>query len=429
MFLFARFSSLIHLITAPFRWIWRQVSKIFPERDFTIMTTRSGRVRAFHQTTFWRFSKAMFWTGLSTWAFWSTYVYIYHRPMLQERTHELVAVRAQHARHMSDLVSYHKRFVELQREMNSLDNKILEQRQISAEVAADLLRRRVGVWGQLDFLQQQLDQMFTRGDYSPEVRRLSELQLDYELVREENRQVRRRNNELEQSMIAIHQADAQIVERVSQLTTTGIEEINRELRRISGTLASLGLDTTRLAERANRAENPAVGAAVQDLVMPKNIDPKYHELAAQVNLWQGLQRMRTMLPLGAPLQGTLRITSPFGVRNDPFSGMPTMHRGVDFAGKIGTPLFAVAPGRVVQSGPRFGYGYTVEIDNGLGFTTLYAHLSEIKVRRGDWVNVNDLVGLGGSSGRSTGPHLHFEIRHNGTPFNPYTFIRTERESR
>jgi murein DD-endopeptidase MepM/ murein hydrolase activator NlpD len=80
---------------------------------------------------------------------------------------------------------------------------------------------------------------------------------------------------------------------------------------------------------------------------------------------------------------------------------------------------------VIQSGDRFGYGESVEIDNGLGFTTLYAHLSKRNVRRGDQVKVNDLIGLGGSSGRSTGPHLHYEIRYNGQPFNPYTFIKAK----
>ena len=423
MLTFRGFSSSLALITAPFRWVWRQVTKIFPERDFTVMILKSGAVRSFHQTSFWRFSKACFWMGLSVWAFWSTYVYIYHRPMLQQRTAELAAVRVQHATHMSDLVAYHRRFVELQREMTGIDSQILESKKIGEQAADELLRRRISTWGQLDFLQQQLDSMYTRGDYAPEVKRLSELQLDYELVREENRQVRRRNSALEESMISVQAADARIVERVSQLTTTGIDEINRELRHITGTLASLGLDSVKLAERANKSENPTIGAAVQELGMPSGIDPKYKELAQQINLWQGLLRTRTMLPLGFPLSGTTRITSGYGMRNDPFTGMPTMHRGVDFAGQVGTPLYAVAPGRVVQSGNRFGYGNTVEIDNGLGFTTLYAHLSEINVKRGDWVKVGDVIGLGGSSGRSTGPHLHYEIRHNGSPFNPYTFIR------
>jgi murein DD-endopeptidase MepM/ murein hydrolase activator NlpD len=413
------------MLTAPFRWIWRQVCRIFPERDFTVMTTPNGLVRSFHQTSFWRFSKACFWIGLSVWAFWSTYIYIYHRPLLQQRMAELDNVKAQHATQMSDLVSYHKRFVELHREMTAIDNQILEAKKISETVSAELLKRRLNTWVQIDFLQQQLDDIYKNGDYAPEFKKFSELQLDYELVREENRQVRRWNKELEESMVSINSADSQIVERVSQLTTSGIENINKDLRKISTTLASLGLNDQKLAEKANKSESPAIGEPVKDFKLAKNIDPKYQDLARQVQLWQGLERTKTMLPLGQPIRGRVRITSQYGTRSDPFDGTPTMHKGIDFAGQVGTPLYAVAPGKVIQAGDRFGYGKAVEIDNGLGFTTLYAHLSEISVRRGDQVRANDLIGLGGSSGRSTGPHLHYEIRYNGQPFNPYTFIRAK----
>ena len=389
------------------------------------MATTSGNVRSFHQTSLWRFGRACFWAGLSIWAFWSTYIYVYHRPLLQQRTAELAEARAQHARQMSDLTLYHKKFVELQRDMTAIDNQILEVKKIGQAASDELLKRRLNTWVQIDFLQQKLDDIYRDGSYAPEYQKLTELQLDYDLVREENRQVRKWNKELEDSMKSINSADSQIVERVSILTSTGIENLNKDLRKISGTLASLGLNDQKLAEKANKTESPAVGKPAEDFVLAKNIDPKYKKIAEQVQLWQGLQRTKTMLPLGQPLKTKTRITSPYGMRTDPFDGEPTMHKGIDFAGKIGTPLYAVAPGKVIQAGDRFGYGQAVEVDNGLGFTTLYAHLSKVSVKRGDWVKTNDLVGLGGSSGRSTGPHLHYEIRYNGSPFNPYTFIKAK----
>lgn len=369
----------------------------------------------------------MFWMGLSIWAFWSTYIYVYHRPMLQQRTAELEAVRAQHATQMSDLVAYHKRFVELHREMTGIDNQILEAKKVGENAAADLLKRRLNTWVQIDFLQQKLDEIYRNGGYAPEFKKMSDVQLEFELVREENRQVRKWNKELEDAMTAINSADTQIVDRVSQLAAGGIDVIKKDLRKIGGILASLGLSDQRLAEKANKSESPAIGPAVEDFKLAKNIDPKYQKLAAEVQLWQGLERTKTMLPLGAPVMGSARITSSYGTRNDPFNGTPTMHRGIDFAGRIGTPLYAVAPGKVIQAGNRFGYGEAVEIDNGLGFTTLYAHLSKISVKRGDQVKVGEIIGLGGSSGRSTGPHLHYEIRYNGAPFNPYTFIKAKEQ--
>ncbi|MDR2770159.1 MAG: M23 family metallopeptidase [Rickettsiales bacterium] len=423
--MFAKFSSLFALLTAPARWLWRQICKIFPERDFSIMTTKNGIVRAFHQTSFWRFSKACFWFGLTVWAFWSTYIYVYHRPLLQQRTAELEKVKAQHATQMSDLVSYHKKFVELHREMTAIDDQILSSKKVGEPAAADLLKRRMNAWVQIDFLQQKLDAIYKSGAYAPEFRKFSDLQLDYDLVKEQNRQVRKWNKELEESMVAVSSADSQIIERVSTLTSNGIETINKDLRKINSTLASLGLSAEKLSEKANKSESPAIGEAMPDFKLAKNIDQKYQELAEQVQLWHGLRRTKIMLPLGEPLRGRPRITSQYGIRSDPFDGQPTMHKGIDFAGQVGTPLYAVAPGKVIQAGGRFGYGNAVEIDNGLGFTTLYAHLSQISVTRGQEVKANDLIGLGGSSGRSTGPHLHYEIRYNGTPFNPYAFIKAK----
>lgn len=156
--------------------------------------------------------------------------------------------------------------------------------------------------------------------------------------------------------------------------------------------------------------------------MDKELDPKYQKLADGLELWHGLARLNTVLPIGAPV-AKMRITSNYGMRNDPFDGKPKRHRGIDFAGKIGTELYAVAPGRVVSAGERVGYGTTVEVDHGLGFSTLYAHLSQITVSRGDWVRPGTVVGLGGSSGRSTGPHLHYEIRYKGVPFDPTKFVK------
>jgi murein DD-endopeptidase MepM/ murein hydrolase activator NlpD len=166
-----------------------------------------------------------------------------------------------------------------------------------------------------------------------------------------------------------------------------------------------------------------VGSAFTPIEFDKNLDEKYQKLANGLESWNGLRRLNEILPLGKPVNS--RITSNFGTRKDPFTGKPKKHRGIDFAGKIGTELLAVAPGRVVSAGERVGYGTTVEIDHGLGFTTLYAHLSQILVSRGDWVRPGTVIGLAGSSGRSTGPHLHYEIRYKGSPFDPTKFVKDE----
>jgi murein DD-endopeptidase MepM/ murein hydrolase activator NlpD len=117
-----------------------------------------------------------------------------------------------------------------------------------------------------------------------------------------------------------------------------------------------------------------------------------------------------------PVDG--RISSRFGVRADPFTGEHRHHGGVDFAAPEGSEIRAARPGRVIFSGPRGDYGNAVELDHGDGVTTLYAHASDLLVRRGDRVEAGQPIGRVGKTGRATGAHLHFEVRHDRRPQDP-----------
>jgi murein DD-endopeptidase MepM/ murein hydrolase activator NlpD len=130
----------------------------------------------------------------------------------------------------------------------------------------------------------------------------------------------------------------------------------------------------------------------------------------------------TFVPLRKPLTGELDMTSPFGVRIDPFVHEASMHTGMDFRGNIGDPIRATAAGKVVKAGWEGGYGQMVEIDHGEGLTTRYGHLSEIDVTVGQTVHIGQMIGHLGSTGRSTGPHLHYETRVNGEAVNPEKFL-------
>ena len=116
------------------------------------------------------------------------------------------------------------------------------------------------------------------------------------------------------------------------------------------------------------------------------------------------------------------MSSRFGTRNDPITGKPAWHNGVDFAGKEGAEVVTVAAGVVVYAGPRSGYGEMVEINHGGGFSTRYGHHKEVKVKVGDIVKKGEVIGLMGSSGRSTGPHVHFEVFKNGRVVDPSSYI-------
>ncbi|MDW2958653.1 MAG: peptidoglycan DD-metalloendopeptidase family protein [Alphaproteobacteria bacterium] len=417
------FTSLWAFITSPFRAIWRVIVRIFPPREFTVMDTPRGNVYTFNQSSFWRFTRFCGKIGLIVWATWSTYVFVYHRPLLQKRTQQLEEVRATHARHMSDLQTYLTKYNDLTRDLNVTDDKILRAKDLNDSEKEKLMNSRVKTWGELDFLRTRIVEMLRDEEFEPEYTKLSELSVEYELTRAENDELKRRNTQMAETMATIADADNIIVDAVAALTKENTEELHKNIKRINSTLVSLGLNELTLVRNANKHSNPLVGSAFSPIEFDKTLDAKYQKLADGLERWNGLRRLNQMLPLGKPVNA--RVTSNYGTRNDPFTGKPKKHRGIDFAGKIGTELMAVAPGRVVSAGERVGYGTTVEIDHGLGFTTLYAHLSRIMVSRGDWVRPGTVIGLAGSSGRSTGPHLHYEIRYKGSPFDPTKFVKDE----
>jgi murein DD-endopeptidase MepM/ murein hydrolase activator NlpD len=128
------------------------------------------------------------------------------------------------------------------------------------------------------------------------------------------------------------------------------------------------------------------------------------------------------VPVRKPVTGEIDLTSPFGIRMDPFIHEAAMHTGLDFRGEIGEPIHATAAGTIAIAGWTGGYGKMVEIDHGNGLATRYGHLSEIDVSVGDKVRIGQVIGKLGSTGRSTGPHLHYETRVNGEAVNPQKFL-------
>jgi len=131
------------------------------------------------------------------------------------------------------------------------------------------------------------------------------------------------------------------------------------------------------------------------------------------------QRAKGILDSALPVQDGV-VTSQFGKRTDPFHGRLRKHKGLDIAAPRGTPIQSIRPGTVVSAGKRGGYGNVVVLEHGDGTTSLYAHCDELKVAKGDRVGRGDVIATVGSTGRSTGPHLHLEVHRNGAAVDPMT---------
>ena len=137
--------------------------------------------------------------------------------------------------------------------------------------------------------------------------------------------------------------------------------------------------------------------------------------------------MVSALPLALPIAGDqFRLSSGYGMRNDPFSGERAFHAGLDFAAPWKSPALATAPGTVIRVGWSGPYGRIVDVDHGNGVVTRYGHLAEFMVAQGDEVAAGQPIGLVGSSGRSTGAHLHYEVRVGTRAQNPWRFLKAGR---
>jgi murein DD-endopeptidase MepM/ murein hydrolase activator NlpD len=204
---------------------------------------------------------------------------------------------------------------------------------------------------------------------------------------------------------------------------TAEDGMESRVRRMRGIFTDLGLDMAQL-----EAATPRLGMGGP--FVPVKLAPDagaFERQLSRINITRAqmdrLSRTLALVPYRKPVIGEVEFTSGFGVRTDPFLGRPAMHTGLDFRAQTGDPVRATANGKVVSSGWAGGYGRMVEIDHGNGLSTRYGHLSEIDVKVGDSVRIGQVIGAVGSTGRSTGPHLHYETRIDGEAVDPQKFLR------
>lgn len=191
---------------------------------------------------------------------------------------------------------------------------------------------------------------------------------------------------------------------------------DRRSERAATALRQLGLNPRGLLASVN--DRSAMGGPRDE---NGEIDPRFVRLGLSLARMDALERGLAGVPQYQPAAAGM-VSSSYGYRSDPFTRRAAFHAGLDYKGRIGAPIRAAADGTVVFVGRKGGYGKLIEIRHENGLTTRYAHLSGFKVRVGQRVAAGDHIGAMGSTGRSTGPHLHFEVRQGGKPLNPRAIL-------
>ncbi len=245
-----------------------------------------------------------------------------------------------------------------------------------------------------------------------------------------------------QGQIANHQQELATISQDAQATS---EAVGRQLARMQARLLRMEAIGSRVVEIADLdseefnfvEQAPQGGPLGRQVVVPlqnlqtdldtlsMRLATRERELGMLESLLTDNEYRRDVAVEGRPITWGW-LSSNFGNRVDPISGKKGWHAGVDFAGKDGSDVIAVASGVVTFSGKRSGYGKLVEINHGDGYRTRYAHHKELKVVSGDIVKKGQVIGLMGSSGRSTGPHVHFEVLKNGKHVNPAKYVASRK---
>jgi murein DD-endopeptidase MepM/ murein hydrolase activator NlpD len=287
------------------------------------------------------------------------------------------------------------------------------------------------------------------GDVAQMQRRVERMEADVAAIRvaahDRAESLTRRQHFLEEMMsgnATVERLAAQLPEAASEPTNPAAQAISDSFDEVEGmqtamlqqaeqitrhryhetaaTLQRLGLTPTRFREAG------AVGMGGPYEPVPSatdNADPRFLALFTSWRALEQLQSGVSGIPSARPIHTLVNFTSGFGVRSDPFRGRAAMHGGIDLAGAYGTPVYATADGIVGRSEwNNGGYGNLVEIDHGQGIQTRYGHLSSRIAVAGQRIHRGDLIGLMGSTGRSTGNHLHYEVRIDGRAVNPIPFM-------
>jgi len=261
-----------------------------------------------------------------------------------------------------------------------------------------------------------------------------------EMSEAETQELKKRVLLLEEALKEAQEAQIVVLDKVTELADEEISDIDQRLEKVKEAIKRAGYNFDKIyADTEKKIEDtrnesqggpfiPAAGGKIDEFPELKNqkVDESLNRLNQSLNKWNVYNHVYTNLPLGKPLRN-YRISAAFGNRFDPFNGEISVHEGLDMATEEGDEVKAVGEGKITYAARMGMYGLLVEIDHGNFIRTRYAHLGKIMVKKGDIIKIGDTIGLVGNTGRSTGPHLHYEVRVRDIPVNPYNFIKVKKD--
>ena len=424
------------------RYANRLIEGFFPERQIIVRT--DGQLRYFRLGRNIQLSFVGFLILVAGWTGFSTINVFFHEAIIAEKNNQVAFARLAYRGLLTEVANYQKKFAHIMGELHDSHATMLglvernvslrhNLKTVETQLKSTEQERRVVV-GAREQLKRQLagieTEMSKMATHNFEMKDdLSKYEADlHKTLNERNRllvesgRMRDSVKRLESRLASLQTAQSDAVRRLNEQALTSIESYESVIRMTGLPIRSL--------VKLNQGEEvgmggPFIEADPDDGLPAAELGAELNSLGSKLDRIDILQSVISKVPLSAPLN-SYYVSSPFGKRRDPLNKRWAMHYGLDMAGPRKTEVYSTAPGMVTYSGWRGNYGRFIEIDHGSGIKTHYAHLNKILVKQGRKVKFRDKIGLLGSSGRSTGPHLHYEVVFQGKPLNPMKFIEAGR---
>lgn len=429
--------SILSFLVPAQEWVDERLHVLFPFRQ--IVFRSEGRVKCVNLTSGLQASIGAVLLVLGGWIAFSSGSVVVHEIQLAQKDAQIADVRVAYRSLLGEVADYQKRFSGVVRNLeenhammvnlagqNSKLQDDLNALGTSRHARAEVEATRVSMQDHLNDVENQMQSLAQRNftikdDMSSIETELQDALSQRNTALLESTQMRRDIQVLENQLVSLEEKENNTVERLTEQTDTMITSMENLIE-----LAGLDVEDLMAGdeELAGGQGGPFIEFVAEDRPGGR-LKSKLQNLENRLSYSESLQTVMKKMPFAVPLHGYY-ITSTFGKRRDPMNRRWAMHYGLDFGSTPKAPIYVTAPGTVTFAGWRGNYGKVIEVDHGAGIKTRYAHLSKIDVKVGQEIQFGNKIGLMGSTGRSTGNHLHYEVLFRDKGLDPMQFIKAGR---
>ncbi|MBQ2810591.1 MAG: peptidoglycan DD-metalloendopeptidase family protein [Alphaproteobacteria bacterium] len=399
-------------IKKPSKVPFTEPKPIFSNKE--IIFRSGGRAKVFNISSKLQVFVLALLIGVGLWSGYSYYVYNISDEIISTKDRELDEARDALVDLMTDFVAVHRNVSSMFSEVNEeqlKDETELNRYKQQASVVEEKIRQIADgeKWLENDDLEEQVT--------------VREALLQRDRALSERNELVNKISTLEKNVKQLEVSEIEILNQIEKISSKEMEKIKEALSEIN---KSMKQQNKYFNPLANSKKDSTGGKFEADIPAVENeeLSKKMQEVFSLINDVAYYKEVMKSVPVGKPVW-SYWLSSPFGKRSDPFNKKSAAHKGVDLASNKGNKIKTMAKGKVVRAEWNGGYGNYIEIDHGNGFKTKYAHLNKSYVEKGQYVQQGEPIGEVGSTGRSTGPHLHYEVLFNGTPVDPMTFIKAQ----